>query len=90
MLLSNSFRPDSRVLKEAEYLQKYGFDITVLCWDRQAELPEGETLSSGVKIIRIQNIRSTAMTSIHCSLGCGMACSTTFPLFMTLMNTILS
>jgi glycosyltransferase involved in cell wall biosynthesis len=59
MLLSNSFRPDSRVLKEAEYLQKYGFDITVLCWDRQAELPEGETLSSGVKIIRIQNIRST-------------------------------
>jgi glycosyltransferase involved in cell wall biosynthesis len=59
MLLSNSFRPDSRVLKEAEYLQKNGFDITVLCWDRQAELSESETLSSGVRIIRIQNIRST-------------------------------
>lgn len=65
MLLSNSFRPDSRVLKEAEYLQKYGFDITVLCWDRQAELSESETLSSGVKIIRIQNIRSAYGIGIH-------------------------
>ncbi len=59
MLLSNSFRPDSRVLKEADYLQNNGFAITVLCWDRQADLPENETLASGVKIIRIQNIRST-------------------------------
>ncbi len=59
MLLSNSFRPDPRVLKEAEYLQNNGFAITVLCWDRHADLPENETLSSGVKIIRVQNIPST-------------------------------
>jgi glycosyltransferase involved in cell wall biosynthesis len=59
MLLSNSFRPDSRVLKEAEYLQEYGFSLTVLCWDRHADLPKEETLSSGVKIIRIKNIPST-------------------------------
>ncbi len=59
MLLSNSFRPDPRVLKEAQYLQNNGFAITVLCWDRHADLPENETLPSGVKIIRIQNIPST-------------------------------
>jgi glycosyltransferase involved in cell wall biosynthesis len=59
MLLSNSFKPDPRVLKEAKYLQSSGFDITILCWDRTAELPENETHPSGVKIIRIHNIHST-------------------------------
>ncbi len=59
MLLSNSFKPDPRVLKEAEYLQNHGFELTILCWDRLSELPEIETLSSGVKIIRIHNIHSS-------------------------------
>ncbi|HSB66498.1 MAG TPA: glycosyltransferase family 4 protein [Anaerolineales bacterium] len=59
MLLSNAFRPDPRVLKEAESLRNNGFEITILCWDRQAELKAEEVLPSGVKIIRIQNIRSS-------------------------------
>jgi glycosyltransferase involved in cell wall biosynthesis len=59
MLLSNAFKPDPRVLKEAEILQRNGFNITILCWDRQSELPADEILPSGVKIIRIQNIPST-------------------------------
>ncbi len=59
MLLSNSFKPDPRVLKEAEYLQRNGFSITILCWDRMAELPQDEMLPSGVRIVRIQHIRSS-------------------------------
>jgi glycosyltransferase involved in cell wall biosynthesis len=59
MLLSNPFRPDPRVLKEAESLSSAGFDMTVICWDRLSELPSEETLASGVKIVRIQNIPST-------------------------------
>jgi glycosyltransferase involved in cell wall biosynthesis len=59
MLLSNAFRPDPRVLKEAVSLSNSGFEITILCWDRQAELKPAELLPSGIKIIRIQNIRSS-------------------------------
>jgi glycosyltransferase involved in cell wall biosynthesis len=59
MLLSNAFKPDPRVLKEAEILQQNGFNLTILCWDRQAELVAEDILPSGVKIIRIQNIPST-------------------------------
>ena len=59
MLLSNSFRPDPRVLKEAEILQKNGFNITIICWDRLAALQSKETLPSGGKVIRVQNIRSS-------------------------------
>ncbi len=59
MLLSNAFRPDPRVLKEAQSLAEAGFAITIICWDRLAELPSNETLPSGVKIIRVQNVRSS-------------------------------
>ena len=59
MLLSNAFRPDPRVLKEALSLVGAGFDITIICWDRLAELPSIETLPSGIKIIRIRNVRSS-------------------------------
>jgi hypothetical protein len=46
-------------LKEAESLQNNGFNLTILCWDRHAELIPEETLPSGIKIIRIQNIPSS-------------------------------
>jgi len=59
MLLSNAFRPDPRVLKEAASLCGNGFQVTIICWDRQAELKPEEQLPSGVKIIRIQNIQSS-------------------------------
>jgi glycosyltransferase involved in cell wall biosynthesis len=58
MLLSNPFRPDPRVLKEALSLSETGYDINIICWDRLAELPSEQILPSGINIIRIQNIRS--------------------------------
>ena len=58
MLLSNAFRPDPRVLKEANSLSAEGFNLTILCWDRQGQLQAEELLPSGVKVIRIQKIRS--------------------------------
>jgi len=59
MLLSNAFRPDPRVLKEAESLTQAGYDITIICWDRLVELPEEEILPSRVRIIRVQTIQSS-------------------------------
>jgi len=46
MLLSNEYRPDPRVEKEASTLASSGFDVTVLCWDRERKRPreEGETV----------------------------------------------
>lgn len=58
MLLSNPFRPDPRVLKEANSLAKSGYSVSVVCWDRSAEFSPEETLNSGVRIIRIQNVPS--------------------------------
>lgn len=58
MLLSNPFRPDARVLKEAEGLQSKGHTLTILAWDRKAEFPQSETLPSGVQIIRVQKVIS--------------------------------
>lgn len=37
MILTNSFGPDVRVYKEAKYLISKGFDVEILCWDRENE-----------------------------------------------------
>jgi hypothetical protein len=58
MLLSNPFRPDPRVQKEAESLAGFGYQVTVICWDREAGYPPEEVLPSGVRIIRIQDVPS--------------------------------
>ena len=39
MLLSNPFRPDVRVYKEAISLIKGGYDVTVVAWDRGKRYP---------------------------------------------------
>ena len=36
MLLTNSFNPDVRVLKEALFLIKRGFRVEILCWDKDS------------------------------------------------------
>jgi glycosyltransferase involved in cell wall biosynthesis len=59
MLLSNPFRPDVRVLKEAHSLAENGYHITILAWDRQAQYPQQENLSPGVTIRRIQHVSSS-------------------------------
>jgi len=58
MLLSNPFRPDPRVLKEATSLADNGYSITIFCWDRAGEYPLTEYLTPNIQVIRIQNIRS--------------------------------
>jgi glycosyltransferase involved in cell wall biosynthesis len=58
MLLSNAFRPDPRVLKEANSLAAAGYSVTVICWDRLGELPTEDTLESGVRVQRIHKVRT--------------------------------
>ncbi len=64
MLLSNAFRPDPRVLKEAESLAALGYRISIVCWDRLSEMEPEETLESGVHVLRVQ--------AIHSAYGIGM------------------
>lgn len=51
MLLSNPFRPDPRVHKEAGALVKGGYEVTILCWDREQKYSREETVD-GIKIKR--------------------------------------
>lgn len=53
MLLSNPFKPDPRVYKEAKTLVKYGHEVTVLAWDRECRLPKTEVIN-GIKVRRIR------------------------------------
>lgn len=56
MLLSNAFRPDPRVDKEADSLRRAGYTVTIICWDRTLEMPSETTLQNGVRLIRIQSV----------------------------------
>jgi glycosyltransferase involved in cell wall biosynthesis len=51
MLLTNPFRPDPRVHKEARTLAHAGYRVSVLCWDRNGEFPEFEQVE-GIDIHR--------------------------------------
>lgn len=42
MILTNRFDPDVRVYKEAKYLVSKGFDVEILCWDRENEYKDRE------------------------------------------------
>ncbi len=63
MLLSNAFRPDPRVAREARTLADAGHQVTILCWDRQTEFPALQT-EDGYTIKRIQ--------TVHTVYGAGM------------------
>jgi len=56
MLLSNPFRPDPRVAREATALGQHGYRVTLVCWDRQGEFPSDEWVE-GIEIKRL-TIRS--------------------------------
>jgi len=58
MLLSNAFRPDPRVIKEANSLAGAGYAVTIIGWDRLGELPIEDTLPSGVRILRIHSVQT--------------------------------
>ena len=57
MLLTNAFDPDPRVYQEAKALVANGYDVTILCWDRDLRAPAHEVID-GIKVERIQ-VRST-------------------------------
>ena len=57
MLLTNAFEPDPRVHQEAKSLVENGYDVTILCWDRDCKFPPEEAID-GIKIERIY-VRST-------------------------------
>jgi glycosyltransferase involved in cell wall biosynthesis len=58
MLLSNPFRPDPRVLKEARSLARLGHQITIIAWDRQRAYPASEQPAPGVQVVRVQGAPS--------------------------------
>lgn len=51
--LTNAYDPDVRVYKEAVYLVRRGFSVTILCWDRtpEKEYPAHE-VKDGIEIVR--------------------------------------
>lgn len=53
MILTNRFDPDPRVYKEAKYLVSNGFDVEILCWDRENEYIDREKENiNGIEIRR--------------------------------------
>lgn len=58
MLLSNAFRPDPRVAREASALAREGYRVKIIAWDRQREFTPTETCD-GYEIMRIQSIRTS-------------------------------
>jgi len=63
MVLDNAFKPDLRVKKEIGILHKKGFDINLLCWDRDSNLPKEENIN-GIKIKRFK-IRTEQQLGIN-------------------------
>jgi len=52
MLLTNPFKPDPRVYKEAKSLAKHGYDVYIIAWDREGKHPKFEE-KEGFKVIRV-------------------------------------
>ncbi len=52
MLLTNPFKPDPRVYKEAKTLIELGFDVTVIAWDREGGHPSHEVVD-GIEVYRV-------------------------------------
>ncbi|WP_240911771.1 glycosyltransferase family 4 protein [Thermococcus sp. M36] len=52
MLLTNPFKPDPRVYKEAKTLLELGFDVSIVAWDREGKYPSYETVE-GINVYRV-------------------------------------
>ncbi len=53
MILTNGFAPDLRVYKEAQYITSKGYEVEILCWDREAMFKEKPIEKYGnIKITR--------------------------------------
>src|SRR2546426_7122392 len=53
MVLTNPYRPDVRVQKEAVALAESGAEVVIFAWDRNGELPTAERLSDRVTVRRV-------------------------------------
>lgn len=53
MLLSNPYRPDARVQREARALIKAGYKISLIAWDREGGYPEMEEIN-GLTVRRVR------------------------------------
>jgi len=63
MLLSNEYRPDVRVEKEARSLLRSGWDVTVLAWDRGHRRPI-EGTQDGVRVRRVRTRAFSAKSGL--------------------------
>lgn len=53
MIVTNRYDPDVRVHKEAKYLIESGYEVEILCWDRENDYTDREVeVMDGVKIKR--------------------------------------
>ncbi|ASA78706.1 glycosyl transferase family 1 [Thermococcus sp. 5-4] len=52
MLLTNPFKPDPRVYKEAKTLLELGFDVSIVAWDREGTHPRREVVE-GIEVYRV-------------------------------------
>jgi glycosyltransferase involved in cell wall biosynthesis len=52
MLLTNPFRPDPRVYREAKTLIHHGYGVVLLAWDREGTLPP-EANEYGIQVTRL-------------------------------------
>ena len=78
MLLTNAFDPDPRVHQEARALVENGYDVTILCWDRDYKVPADEMID-GIRIERIY-VRSThGRGSAQAILSCSLLGESLFP-----------
>src|SRR4030065_1278819 len=63
MVLTNPFRPDPRVNKEALSLIRAGYKVFLICWDRLHEYPREENIDQ-LNIIRIR-VKSKYSAGTH-------------------------
>lgn len=67
MTVSNPFKPDPRVYKEALTLVEKGYNVTIISWDREVKYPDFEIIN-GIKVVRVK-IKSEYGTPMHFLLG---------------------
>lgn len=63
MLLTNRFRPDPRVHREAQALSDGGYKVTILAWDRETGSPPTEQFGA-VTVKRVATRRVRGMASL--------------------------
>ena len=74
MILTNGFAPDLRVYKEAQYITSKGYEVEILCWDREAMFKKKPTEQYGnIKITRFFGFMFKAL---HSSLSNNLSLST--------------